>query len=143
MRISTKGRYSLEALLYLCLLPSGAVASTHTIAEATGISEGYLEQLFIPLRKAGVLRGTRGSLGGYTLGKTPGRITLSEVLMVVEGPLEPVFCVTDKSCKRRKNCQSLGIWEDLYRAIRKFADNLSFADLVKAYRSMEDGAYRI
>ncbi|MDR0878542.1 MAG: Rrf2 family transcriptional regulator, partial [Treponema sp.] len=54
MRISTKGRYSLEALLYMALLPKGEYSSTRSIAENTGLSDGYLEQLFIPLRKAGI-----------------------------------------------------------------------------------------
>ncbi|MDR1389541.1 MAG: Rrf2 family transcriptional regulator [Treponema sp.] len=143
MRISTKGRYSLEALLYLCLLPSTAVTSTHVVAKALSISEGYLEQLFIPLRKAGVLKGTRGSQGGYTLGRPPGRITLTDVLLEVEGPLDLVDCVNDKSCARRKNCPSREIWDSLYKTIRKFADTLTFAELTKAYRAMENGAYQI
>ncbi|HPX47462.1 MAG TPA: Rrf2 family transcriptional regulator, partial [Treponemataceae bacterium] len=83
MRISTRGQYSLEALLYLALLGEGESASTRTIAGATGISEGYLEQLLIPLKKAGIVRGIRGARGGSLPGKPLADITVGEILRTV------------------------------------------------------------
>jgi Rrf2 family protein len=93
MRISTKGRYSLEALLYLALLPDGGFASTREIAEHTDISERYLEQLFIPLRKNQIIQGIRGSRGGYFLGKDPDAITVADVLRTVDVGLDLVACI--------------------------------------------------
>jgi Rrf2 family protein len=143
MRISTKGRYSLEALLYMALLPEGEYASTRAIAEDTGISDGYLEQLFIPLRKAGILQGIRGPLGGYLPGKAPERITVGEILRAVEGPLEPVDCVNSQTCPIRESCISRYTWSELYREINDCVDSVTLKDLVEAYQTMDKMEYAI
>jgi Rrf2 family protein len=117
MRISTKGRYSLEALLYMALLPAGEYSSTRSIAENTGISDGYLEQLFIPLRKAGIVQGIRGPQGGYLPGRETDHITVGDILRAVEGSLEPVDCVTSTNCPVRAECTSRHTWTELYREI--------------------------
>ncbi|MDR3200414.1 MAG: Rrf2 family transcriptional regulator, partial [Spirochaetales bacterium] len=110
MRISTKGRYSLEALLYLSLLPPGEYTSTRTIAEYTGISDGYLEQLFIPLKKAGIINAIRGPQGGYLPGKELEKITVGAILRAVEGSLEPVACVASEKCPNESWCISRHTW---------------------------------
>jgi Rrf2 family protein len=143
MRISTKGRYSLEALLYLALLPGGAYVSTRNIADHTGISEGYLEQLFIPLRKAGIVQGVRGPQGGYLPGRSPGEITAGEILRAVEGSLEPVDCVNTKICPARKSCLSRHTWAELYREINRCVDSITLADLREAYESLDRLEYAI
>jgi Rrf2 family protein len=143
MRISTKGRYSLEALLYMALLPEGEYASTRAIAEDTGISDGYLEQLFIPLRKAGILQGIRGPLGGYLPGKAPDRITAGDILRAVEGPLEPVDCVNSKDCPIRESCISRYTWSELYQEINDCVDSITLKDLVDAYQAMDKMEYAI
>jgi len=106
VRISTKGQYSLEALLYLAMLPGKDFISTRSIADATGISEGYLEQLFIPLRKAGIIRGSRGKRGGYVPGREPERITVGDILRTAEGILEPVNCIKSINVQSRQNVQA-------------------------------------
>jgi Rrf2 family protein len=143
MRISTKGRYSLEALLYMALLPKGEYASTRAIAEDTGISDGYLEQLFIPLRKAGIVQGIRGPLGGYLPGKTPDQITVGEILRTVEGPLEPVDCVKSKDCPIRESCISRYTWSELYQEINGCVDSITLKDLAEAYQTMDKPEYAI
>jgi Rrf2 family protein len=144
MRISTKGRYSLEALLYMALLPEGEYCSTRTIAEHTGISDGYLEQLFIPLRKAGIIRGIRGPQGGYLLGKEPAGITVGDILRAVEGPLEPVFCVVNPTdCPVEASCTSRHTWSELYHEISDCVDSLTLTDLVEAYDAIDQLEYAI
>jgi Rrf2 family protein len=143
MRISTKGRYSLEALLYMALLPDGEYCSTRTIAEHTGISDGYLEQLFIPLRKAGLIRGIRGPQGGYLLGNDPGKITAGDVLRSVEGPLEPVSCVNSMTCPVEASCISRHTWSELYHEISACVNSITLADLVEAYYAMDKLEYAI
>jgi len=139
MRISTKGRYSLEALLYIALLPEGTQASTRDIAERSGISDAYLEQLFIPLKEAGIIRGVRGPLGGYLPAKDPAKISVGDILRAVEGPLEPVACAArDKLCAREKKCLSRNAWKELYKAIRDCVDGVSLADLRSAYVSLDN-----
>jgi Rrf2 family protein len=143
MRISTKGRYSLEALLYLALLPEGEYASTRAIAEGTGLSDGYLEQLFIPLRKAGIVQGIRGPQGGYLPGRPLGKIRVGDILRAVEGPLEPVACVNSEICPNEAACVPYHTWSELYREIMSCVDSITLADLVEAYRGMDRVEYII
>jgi Rrf2 family protein len=143
MRISTKGRYSLEALLYMALLPKGEYTSTRTIAENTGLSDGYLEQLFIPLRKAGIVQGIRGPQGGYLPGRAPEKITVGEILRTVEGALEPVDCVKSKTCPMAKDCMSQHTWAELYKEINDCVDAVTLADLAQAYETLDQVEYAI
>jgi Rrf2 family protein len=143
MRISTKGRYSLEALLYMALLPEGEFSSTRTIAENTGISDGYLEQLFIPLRKAGIIQGIRGPQGGYLPGKSPEDIRVGDVLRAVEGPLEPVDCLASRICPIEKGCISRHTWSELYQEIASCVDSITLKDLAEAYETLDQMEYAI
>ena len=143
MRISTRGRYSLEALLFLALLPEGEFASTRSISENTGISDGYLEQLFIPLKKAGIIRGIRGAQGGYLPGRPPAEITVGEILRAVEGSLEPVACLTAGTCPAEASCITRHTWSELYREIADCVDSITLADLVDSYSMSEKEGYAI
>jgi Rrf2 family protein len=143
MRISTKGRYSLEALLHMALLPQGEYASTRVIAESTGISDGYLEQLFIPLRKAGIVQGIRGPQGGYLPGRALDDITVGDVLRAVEGSLEPVACVTSGACPMKDRCISVHTWSELYHEITECVDSITLTDLVEAYNALDKMEYAI
>jgi Rrf2 family protein len=143
MRISTKGRYSLEALLYMALLPKGEYSSTRAIAEHTGLSDGYLEQLFIPMRKAGIVKGIRGPQGGYLPGRPPQKIRVGDILRAAEGALEPVDCVKTKKCPLAAGCSSRHTWAELYRAINECVDSITLADLAAAYRALDKQEYAI
>jgi Rrf2 family protein len=143
MRISTKGRYSLEALLYLGLLPEGEYASTRSVAENTGLSEGYLEQLFIPLRRKGLIRGIRGPQGGYYIGKPAEKITAGEILRAVEGDLEPVDCVKTRKCPRTSFCISKHTWTELYEEINNCVDSITLKDLAESWEFMDKAEYVI
>jgi Rrf2 family protein len=143
MRISTKGRYSLEALLYMALLPPGEYSSTRAIADYTGISDGYLEQLFIPLRRAGIVQGIRGPQGGYLPGRAPDQIRVGDVLRTMEGSLEPAACVNSEPCPMEASCISMHTWSELYREITGCVDSITLADLVEAYHAMDKVEYAI
>lgn len=143
MRISTRGRYSLEALLYLALLPEGGFASTRSISENTGISEGYLEQLFIPLKKNGLIHGIRGSQGGYLPGKPAAEILVGDILRAVEGPLAPVACLSGGICPAEAKCITRPTWGDLFAEITECIDGVSLADLVFSYHQMDKQEYAI
>ena len=144
MRLSTKGRYSLEIVLYICLLSSEEYANVRSVAENTGISEGYLEQLFIPLRRAGIVKSIRGSRGGYLPAKPPEQITVTEILLAAEGSLEPASCVAKKKpCSRKKLCFLSDLWKELHKEIICCTDSITMADLVDAYKAMESPGYQI
>ncbi|GMO25061.1 MAG: Rrf2 family transcriptional regulator [Termitinemataceae bacterium] len=143
LRISTKGRYSLEAVLFLALNSKDEHISAREVAEQTGISEGYLEQLFIPLRKAGIIHSERGAQGGYTLKKSASQISAGEVLRSVEASLKPAPCVDEKYCPKEDDCTSHATWRDLYNAITECIDSVSIADLVKDYKTNIGAEYTI
>jgi Rrf2 family protein len=144
MKISTKGRYSLEALLYITLQPEGNYVSTRDIAANTGISVGYLEQLFIPLRRAGIVRGIRGPQGGYIPARPPEKISVGDILRSVEGPLEPVACgARDHLCVREKRCLSRHTWKELYEEIANCVNSISLEDLAASYKKQNNPDYAI
>ncbi len=135
MKISSRGRYSLESMLYLALLPDGEYASTRVISGATGISDGYLEQLFIPLKKAGLIRGIRGSSGGYMIARPAESITVGDVIRTVEGPLEPVACLGKLPCEAQDDCLARKVWGVLSDEINDCIDSMHLSDLVICYRT--------
>jgi len=127
----------------MALLPGEAYASTKEIAARTGGSAGYLEQLFIPLRKAGVIHGIRGPQGGYHLACPPAEITVGEILRAVEGPLEPVDCVVTRPCPVQAACSSKHTWAELYAAINGCVDSITLANLAAAYEGDGKAEYAI
>lgn len=135
MKISTRGRYSLEALLYLALLPEGETASTRSVSGATHVSDGYLEQLFIPLKKASLIEGVRGAQGGYRLGKKASEICVGDILRAVEGPLEPVACIGLHPCPHSPDCSAHNLWSVLFSEIEDFIDHLFLSDIVESFQS--------
>lgn len=141
MRISTRGRYSLEAMLFLALENGGEYVSVRAISENTGATEGYLEQLIIPLKKAGLVRGLRGSHGGYVCGKPTDQILVGDILRAVEGSLAPVACLDECTCPGEAACITRHTWGNLYAEITDCIDSMTLADLVSAYYLMDEQEY--
>lgn len=137
MKISTRGQYSLEALLCLATATSEKPYSIHTIAEKTHISEGYLEQLFIPLKKAGIVTGSRGVQGGYRLAKDPKEISAYQVLDLMETTLRSIPCLNGGECSKSEICESRAVWEDVETSIESVIHSVTLADLASIYRSAQ------
>ncbi|MFN2363905.1 MAG: Rrf2 family transcriptional regulator, partial [Halarsenatibacteraceae bacterium] len=95
MKISTRGRYGLRAMIDLAINEEGEAIPLRVIAEREDISEQYLEQLFANLRKSGLVKSVRGAHGGYLLNREPENITAGDVFRVLEGPVSPVDCVQE------------------------------------------------
>jgi len=133
MKISTKGRYGLRALVELAT--SGEVLPLRTIAERHGMSEYYLEQLFAPLKKAGIVTSIRGAQGGYKLNRAVDDITAGDVMRVLEGGLMPVECLEDESyeCPAAscKTCNTKLVWEKLYAGVSEVLDTIRLSDLIE------------
>jgi Rrf2 family protein len=143
MRLSTKGRYSLAALLYLASLEKGVYANSKEIAGAAETTEGYIEQLFIQLRKAKLIDGMRGRNGGYTIAVPPEKIRVGDVLRVCEGSLKPSICVDASVCPSEKKCLSKNAWLSLYSAINACIDSITLLDLLNDYKAHEEPGYII
>jgi Rrf2 family cysteine metabolism transcriptional repressor len=139
MKLSTKGRYGLRAMLDLALNGDYGPITIHAIAQRQEISERYLEQLLIPLKQAGMVKSVRGSQGGYVLGRAPQDISVGDIIRVMEGPLAPVECVSELNpdeCKRADMCVTRIIWAKLRDSITEILDSYSLLDLANEYHSM-------
>ena len=135
MKISTRGRYGLRALVELAACGEDACMPLRTIAQRHGMSEYYLEQLFAPLKKAGIVKSIRGAQGGYKLSRAPEDITTGDVMRVLEGTLSPVDCLEDEtyecaaaSCE---NCNTKPVWEKLYAGVSEVLDTIRLSDLIE------------
>ncbi|CFX41700.1 Transcription regulator Rrf2-like [Syntrophomonas zehnderi OL-4] len=139
MKLSTKGRYGLRAMLDMALSEGNGPIASHTIAQRQDISERYLEQLLIPLKQAGLIKSIRGSQGGYVLGRSPRDISVGEIIRVLEGPLAPVDCVNElnpEDCKRSAGCVTRPIWIKVRDAIAAVLDSYTLEDLVYESQQM-------
>jgi Rrf2 family protein len=102
------------------------------IAKEEEISEKYLSQIVIPLRRAGLISASRGVHGGYTLARPPREITAKEVVEVLEGDLDLIECVREQdACNRAEGCASRGLWEGLSRKITEYLNSVNLSDLLK------------
>lgn len=130
MRVSTKGRYGLRAMVDLAEHEDGKAIPIRKISERQNISEQYLEQLFATLRKAGLVKSVRGAHGGYMLNHDPEDISIADILITLEGPIAPVDCVVEEDfCNYIDNCVIHGLWEVLADAINSVIENMTLADL--------------
>ena len=139
MKLSTKGRYGLRAMLELAYNAEEGPRTIHAIAEKQEISERYLEQLLIPLKQSGLVKSVRGSQGGYILGRAPQEISVGDIIRVLEGPLSPVDCVSEQNpddCKRAGICVTRPIWTKVRDCIAEVLDSYSLQDLVNEARLM-------
>lgn len=105
------------------------------ISARQGISKGYLEQLFIPLRAAGLVRGIRGARGGFMLSRPPKEIRLSEIILASEGSTAPVACVDEpRLCRKSGECITRDIWVEMKRACDHVLESLTLQDLLERNR---------
>ena len=133
MNISTKGRYGLRAVLDLAIHATDKPVSLSSIAARQRLSEGYLEQLMVPMKRAGIITTSRGAQGGYALARDPHDIRVGEVFRALEGPLALASCISEENadnCDRVDVCGSAFIWKEVQDAISSVLDKYSIGDLL-------------
>lgn len=138
MKISTKGRYGLRAMVDLAVYSAGDHISLKSIAERQNISEGYLEQVFSTLRKAGLINSVKGAQGGYVLGERSDEITVGDILRALEGKLS---VIDEKSLEEKTNdkiegCIREQVWCMINESIDKVVDGITLEKLVYEYGKM-------
>ncbi len=139
VRLSTKGQYGLRAMFELAVNYGQGPLSLKVVAGRQLISEHYLEQLIATMRKAGLVKSTRGAQGGYTLSRPPAEITVGQVIRVLEGPLAPVECVIDDNeqvCDRSGYCPARIIWKKMKDSINQVVDSITLKDMVDDFMKM-------
>jgi len=131
LRLSTKTRYGLRAIIDLAKYYGKGPVMARAIAEEEGISENYLEQIMDPLKKSGLVRSVRGARGGFVLAKPPGNIRVKEVIEALEGPVLLVDCLYDPNlCERSKSCIARLFWERLRDNIVDFLNSWTLEDFI-------------
>ncbi|MDD3776113.1 MAG: Rrf2 family transcriptional regulator [Actinomycetota bacterium] len=132
MKISTRGRYSTRLMLELASKYSQGPIFLKDVSQAQDISLKYLSQLIIPLKIAGLVKSTRGAHGGYTLSRSPEKITLREIVEAVEGPIAMVECINDPHiCSRYRHCVSKDIWAEITQDIYQKLDAVTLQDCLE------------
>ena len=137
MRLTTKGRYAVTAMLDLAIHHDvGPVTLAH-IAKRQGISLSYLEQLFAQLRKRGLVRSSRGPGGGYRLGRPAADIAVVDVIGAVDESVDATRCGGMENCQGDARCLTHDLWHDLSRQIHEFLGGIDLAQLVERRRVRE------
>lgn len=141
--MSTKGRYGVKALFELALHYGEGPVSLKSVAESQGLSEHYLEQLVSPLRRAGLVKSVRGAQGGYELARNPEKITVGDIIRVLEGPIVPTECALDgqvkvEHCGNPDHCMARGVWARIRDSVVDVVDSITLADLCEEYRAADD-----
>lgn len=133
MKLSTKGRYGLRALIDLAQYSEVEPVSISSIAERQKLSERYLEQLMSLLKKAGLIKSIRGAGGGYVLAKDAADISVGDVLRALEGSLEPVECSgysKSEECAASGGCVTKYVWKRINESINQTVDEIKLNTLV-------------
>lgn len=142
MKLSTKGRYGLRALVDLAVYSEERPVSISEIAKRQDISIRYLEQLLAKLKKAGIIRSVRGAQGGYLLAKDTEEISVGDVLRALEGDLVIVECTeltgAQKSCIGSKYCVTKGVWKKINDSIEKTVDSISLKELADESKAIHN-----
>ena len=140
MKITTKGRYGLWALIDLAKYSEIEPVSINSIAARQGISERYLEQLMTLLKKAGLIKSIRGAGGGYVLAKEMSEISVGDVLRALEGNLEPVECTgfsEEASCEAAGGCVTKYVWQRINESINQTVNEISLKQLVEESKCVQ------
>jgi Rrf2 family protein len=143
MQLSTAGRYALRAMVDLARHREEGPIQCAEIAARQEVSDQYLSQLFLKLKRAGLVESVRGPGGGYVLADDPTEITASDVLQAVEEKLDPVFCVKEDeepACHRVDGCPTHALWARLSGAIHRVLDSVTLADLAQGSPDPLSGA---
>ena len=144
MKLSTKGRYGMRAMLDLAQHYEDGLVLAKDVARRQGISERYLEHLFLTLKTAGLIKSVRGAHGGFTLARPPHKIKLMDILSVSEGQIALVDCVADASvCSRSSFCATRDLWTELQSVIGEVLRSQTLQDLVERQRVKEQPSANI
>ena len=130
MKLTTKGRYAVTAMLDLALHYDKGAVTLADIARRQGISLSYLEQLFAKLRRGGLVDSVRGPGGGYNLAMAPSKITVAEIVVAINESIDATRCGGEKNCDGDQTCLTHQLWEDLSGRIYEFLNGITLADLV-------------
>ncbi|KAF5067215.1 Rrf2 family transcriptional regulator [Proteiniclasticum sp. QWL-01] len=138
MKLSTKGRYGVKAMVDLAIHQGTEPVSIKSISQRQNISEYYLEQLFAPLRRAEIIKSIRGAQGGYELNKPARDITVLDIMNILEGPIEVSDCLDSDACSNIDCCATRTVWKKLKDSIDSVMGAITLQDIVNDYHKNND-----
>ena len=130
MKLTSKGRYAVTAMLDVTIHAISGPVSLADISERQGISLSYLEQLFSRLRKQGLVTRVRSPGGGYRLGRCSAQIAVADVISAVNESVDATKCAGKGNCQDGEQCLTHSLWEGLSQRIEEFLQNISLSELV-------------
>lgn len=130
MRLSTKGRYAVTAMIDLALHQNERLVSLAEISEVQDISLSYLEQLFSKLRRYEIVEGVRGPGGGYRLARDADEISIADIINAVDEKLDATRCAGHENCQGGRKCITHELWFDLSQRIYGFLHDITLADVI-------------
>jgi Rrf2 family iron-sulfur cluster assembly transcriptional regulator len=131
MRLSTKGRYAVTAMMDLAIHDKLGPVTLAEISQCQGISLSYLEQLFAKLRKHGLVEGVRGPGGGYRLAQSADHITVADIISAVDEKVDATRCAGRENCQNGQRCLTHELWSDLSQQIFSFLKGITLAQFVE------------
>jgi Rrf2 family transcriptional regulator, iron-sulfur cluster assembly transcription factor len=130
MRLSTKGRYSVTAMLDLAIHDRAGPVTLADISQCQGISLSYLEQLFARLRKSGLVKGVRGPGGGYRLSRPATQISIGDIIRAVDESVDVTRCEGRGDCLNGEACLTHELWTELSHRLYQFLDGITLSQFV-------------
>lgn len=144
MKLTTKGRFAVTAMLDIALHDPEQYVTIAAIGERRHLSSAYLEQIFGKLRRAGLLEGIRGPTGGYRLSKPADQITVMQILDAVDASLEKSVCEKDRDCcDGEGECITFDLWDRLNEEIRRFLSGITLKGLAEQKLLKDQGIQKI
>lgn len=134
LKVSSRGHYGLRLMTELARSAGQGPLSLTEVARSESLPLPYLEQLVVPLRRAGLVEGTRGLHGGYQLARPAAEMTVGDILRVLEGPVSLVDCTAAEyvsgGCERDSACFSAGLWQKIKLSVEVILDGTTLSDLL-------------
>lgn len=139
MRLTTKGRFAVTAMLDLAMSEADKPITLAGISERQSISLSYLEQLFSRLRRSGLVKSVRGPGGGYRIAKPLTEISVSEIISAVDELIDATQCGGQENCHEERRCMTHDLWSSLNVKILDYLSGVSLADLVASNEAKAKG----
>lgn len=145
MKLSARSRYASRILLELARHEEASPMSAATLSQYTGVSVQFVEQILKPLKQSGLTASTRGAAGGHRLARLPDKITLGEVVRLMEGGILLTVCCGDKAneCPRQDGCLTRRAWLKVSRSLERELDAITLADLLHDEQVCPEGQSRL
>lgn len=144
MKLSTKSRYGVRAVYEIAKNYNIRPTKRKEIVKLQNLDDSYIENILILLKNAQVINTMRGANGGYVLAADPTSITVLDLVTILDGPVDPVDCLTSKGdCPHSKRCPTQRVWDELRKAIEQVLGNYTMQDLIYENRNAELFDYSI